>query len=50
MKSDTDTGYGYVLHKAHMQNDLRFLQACIVFAGKIWSTHKLTIMSTLSIS
>ena len=22
MKSNTDTGYGYVRHKAHVQNDL----------------------------
>ena len=22
MKSDTETGYGYVPHKAHVQNDL----------------------------
>ena len=36
LKSDTDTGYGYLPHKAHMQNDLN----AYFTMGEIWSTHK----------
>ena len=33
VKSDTDTGYGYVPHKAHVKNNLSFLRERIVCCG-----------------
>ena len=48
VRSDTDTVYGYVPHKAHVQNDFIefFCRNAEFTAGKIWSTNKPTIVGT----
>ena len=52
VKSNTDTGYGYVPQKAHVQNNLIefFCGHALFTAGKIWFTHKPTIMCHLTLA